>query len=700
MSPEPPREPTNTLAGFFKNHMSFRLNVPITKATKTKKNTLQIEGVASDPSIDRDLERFSAEAVVKMSEDVNNGGIPIKVEHERKFYTEIGVWKSAEMVGDKMHVVGEIDLDLSLGRDLEILLNKGVEIGLSVGGTVLGVAQEFVKDLGRYINVYTDVILNEISVVRNPSNYSAEGLAISKSFEKSDSGIVQQGEAEVGEKLAEADFIKKSGGLLYLAKSVGGEAKKSFEEVSKEIDSILKYSDYEDSPYNGVSSSDFNSMVMIVKVLQTIDLETVKKPAEFEDLYEFTKDLPDESFIPFLGYREFPHHNKDFTLNIDYVKYWLAQIANGNDMYLTQKEFNTSVTHLYQHLKQFMSENGGGMEKKETSVEEVSDKPLDEATLNLMKQCYNFKMFSIGNRPQVDGNDLSDKEISKVANAFAILQARSASKVTVASKILASYVQEEKETEAVEKSSSISNPMPEEKKEQEAQQAEETAQKTSDATEESVKTEEEVSADASENKTGDTDSEEVAEKSEAEEEEEKSSEAEPDDEKEAEKSAEVEEKESEEEKHDEEAEKSLSKEEVTEIAKSVVTDVISSEVMPALAELTKSLKGVQETLEKSQASVKKSADAEAQKTSSLEKTVKEQGELLEKSIKLISAIGEKAAPRKSMAFAMLEKTFSKGSASASDKEGVTQEELMKKYMDEDNLSFTEAYAKARREVEA
>ena len=41
---------------------------------------------------------------------------------------------------------------------------------------------EYVKEVGRMIKTYTDVILSEISVVKNPSNYNAS-LSIAKSFD-------------------------------------------------------------------------------------------------------------------------------------------------------------------------------------------------------------------------------------------------------------------------------------------------------------------------------------------------------------------------------------------------------------------------------------------------------------------------------------------------------------------------------------
>jgi hypothetical protein len=60
-----------------------------------------------------------------MKSSVTSGNIPIRVEHENKFYSDIGVWKEAEILSDnRLFVKGEIDLELSMARDLEVLLRK------------------------------------------------------------------------------------------------------------------------------------------------------------------------------------------------------------------------------------------------------------------------------------------------------------------------------------------------------------------------------------------------------------------------------------------------------------------------------------------------------------------------------------------------------------------------------------------------
>lgn len=40
-----------------------------------------------------------------MKSSVEKGGIPIRVEHENKFYSDIGIWKQAEILeGNRLYV--------------------------------------------------------------------------------------------------------------------------------------------------------------------------------------------------------------------------------------------------------------------------------------------------------------------------------------------------------------------------------------------------------------------------------------------------------------------------------------------------------------------------------------------------------------------------------------------------------------------
>ena len=70
----------------------FRINVPVIKSYEKGNGKLIVEGVASDPTIDREEERFDVAAIQKMLDGVNKGGIPIKCEHEDKFYSDIAMY--------------------------------------------------------------------------------------------------------------------------------------------------------------------------------------------------------------------------------------------------------------------------------------------------------------------------------------------------------------------------------------------------------------------------------------------------------------------------------------------------------------------------------------------------------------------------------------------------------------------------------
>ena len=168
----------------------FKLLIPIQKSYKGKSGKLYVEGYASDPSIDRDEERFDKGAIESMVECVNKGGIPIRIEHENKVHTDVGEWEVAKMDKDyRLFVKGWIDTEMSLGKDIEVLLKRGKDIMLSVGGKVLDLGYEYSAELEKSIRVYKDILLEEISIIKNPSNFNTS-LSMAKSVGQSQEGKV------------------------------------------------------------------------------------------------------------------------------------------------------------------------------------------------------------------------------------------------------------------------------------------------------------------------------------------------------------------------------------------------------------------------------------------------------------------------------------------------------------------------------
>jgi len=189
----------------------FKIIIPITKSFEKDSKCFVVEGIASDPSLDRDEERFDAAALTKMMGHVNAGGIPIRIEHENKIYTEIGKWTHAEMRdGDRLYVKGELDTELSLGKDMAVLLKRGETLSLSVGGKVNEAAFEFIKELNRSVKVYKDVDLSEISLVKHPSNYNTSlTMAKSVNWEKLEEVIKTPTEEKVPYTTKAQELIKE-----------------------------------------------------------------------------------------------------------------------------------------------------------------------------------------------------------------------------------------------------------------------------------------------------------------------------------------------------------------------------------------------------------------------------------------------------------------------------------------------------------
>jgi len=331
----------------------FKIQMSVTKSYHSEPGKLIVEGVASDSTIDRDEERFDEGAVQKMLDCVNKGSIPIRCEHEDKFYSDIGVWKEATLDSEgKLYVKGEIDTEMSLGRDIETMLKRGMNIGLSVGGLVLDAVYQYCKELGRDIKVYKDVLLKEISVVKNPSNYSVS-LSLAKSFnwtEKAD---------------------KKKMGY-----------KKWFQDVESKIDELVdKCLDCmcegpcEMSCCNDISQLDIQTMAQLVTILSTVELPQDSDIPELLNDPNYYNNIHEEHMIVLFS-REMvmPHHNLDYSVNKELVLYQMKALVDYG-RYYTPKDYSVCLTHLFRHLKEL------NLITKGTSTKEMMIKRYSPVTV-------------------------------------------------------------------------------------------------------------------------------------------------------------------------------------------------------------------------------------------------------------------------------------------------------------------------------
>ena len=405
----------------------FKLSIPIVKSYVGKNsNTLVIEWIASDTTIDRDSERFSDTAVKSMSESVNLWNIPIKIEHQDNIFSEVWVWKEATITEDwKMFVKWELDLDLSMSKDIQVLLNKGFQIALSVGWMVKDAVSEFNADLWKSIKTYTDILLKEISIVKNPANFNAT-LSIAKSFnidskEETEEAMDLDKIASYSIKASD-NFVKAISEVEALIKStiVKDITKWCKRKVSKNwwtsceleisCDCCEMEEEYETTE---LTYLDYRIMWMVYRIYASIWADEIKVPdwLDFDSIYM----LPDYSFLPLQSdNRLIPYMDINMKIRKDWVIYSMYKLAKWEYGWISAEDRVYAMEFLYSAFKQLTT----------TSAKNFKDiRPITSDEIVLMQKCVNYK---VGKwiRPQYDWNDLSDVEVNKLAKAYSVLNDR------------------------------------------------------------------------------------------------------------------------------------------------------------------------------------------------------------------------------------------------------------------------------------
>ena len=176
--------------------------------------------------------------------------------------------------------------------------------------------------------------------------------------------------------------------------------------------------------------SDIRLVINLVKALQDVGSDKIARPKELEDR-EFINTLPAESFVLDLDSKLMPHHNVDFSINKKWLDYQLSTLLSGDYTRLGASDFNIAVNHLYHHYQEETMKKSA---KDVVKTEEAKAEGLKDVTpvapvisndeVELMGKCYNFYVNKNGDRPQVNGNDLSDVEVRKIAEAYRAMMQR------------------------------------------------------------------------------------------------------------------------------------------------------------------------------------------------------------------------------------------------------------------------------------
>jgi len=147
---------------------AFQFYIPLKKGTSAD----NLMGIASTVSIDRDGERMSSTALEEMRQAIVSRGVNLFGNHEHQWENTLGVIKEAHIENNQLMIKTTLDNPETNPkvRMLTEKMKRGINLGLSVGGTVTKERWEYDKSVNRKVKVIDGVKLFEISVVGIPSN--------------------------------------------------------------------------------------------------------------------------------------------------------------------------------------------------------------------------------------------------------------------------------------------------------------------------------------------------------------------------------------------------------------------------------------------------------------------------------------------------------------------------------------------------
>ena len=161
---------------------SFKIFVPFTGAHIEKgTNKMIVEGLASTTETDLTGERMAESAIKAMA--ASNLPLSIRSERRSDWDSQLGQVVSLKATADhQLLMKAELDPDHPNAHFLFGKLQKGSQLGLSIGGQVNDWAWENDPTIGKAIRTYKDISLHEVSVTSHPAVASTFLSAINKSL--------------------------------------------------------------------------------------------------------------------------------------------------------------------------------------------------------------------------------------------------------------------------------------------------------------------------------------------------------------------------------------------------------------------------------------------------------------------------------------------------------------------------------------
>jgi HK97 family phage prohead protease len=168
---------------------TFKFFVPFTGAYVEKgTNKMIVEGLASTTEVDLTGERMAESAIKSMA--ASNLPLSFRSEHKSEWDSELGAVTSLTATADhQLLMKAELDADHPNAHFLFGKLQKGSQLGLSIGGQVNDWAWEHDATIGKAIRTYKDIALQEVSVTSHPAVASTFLSAINKSLHMKESAM-------------------------------------------------------------------------------------------------------------------------------------------------------------------------------------------------------------------------------------------------------------------------------------------------------------------------------------------------------------------------------------------------------------------------------------------------------------------------------------------------------------------------------
>ena len=175
-------------------NIDFKLTVPIVKSES--ESGWYIRGIAAGIETDKQDDALLPQAIAMLADQINNGSIPFRNQHNVDTITEdIGtVTKATVLSGHRLEVEVALDPDNPDAQYLWKKLDQGKQFGFSIKGHVVG--DYYVADprTGKRTRKIPFALVDEISATTRPVFSPSLGTVIKKAMDAADATLAAEGE--------------------------------------------------------------------------------------------------------------------------------------------------------------------------------------------------------------------------------------------------------------------------------------------------------------------------------------------------------------------------------------------------------------------------------------------------------------------------------------------------------------------------